>query len=563
MIKIRGVLALAFDSVICMRGFADISDLAQVSCADDEYQRDLTDQHADEIKRFLRGGRFSFFPEIILGTSVEDLGGEDDVFEKIKLAAKDGVGFSHTEVGNLGVSISTYVKNGRKAKRYADELDEEAQIRGEDDYVSMTITNLPMQNDKRCLYRLDGNHRLTAVEQMLKEGDARVKDFRSVPFCIVIFNKRVARKQHGAVYFHNINFKQLKVPEEHLLRLVVEDKGGLWADDVLKDDPSLGPEYYLTRRFVENKKSLFYRLSLAFPKMNDTAYGMVFHCFKFLMSCSCDLVYESDTIVADGKIKVKGERTKRPIIMWPSDVNQIIAEFSDNLEDVIKAACLQSESVMNLDRDIFIAMMYYRYLDKSQLANFAQWVAANRITFSQVAIEYESLISMYEAYKISQEKTVFVSMEFGKDETENHFKVIKRVVDELNREHCISPGLEVKRVDRVVDGTAYEINHKISDEIEKCGLLIADLTYVNPNVYHEIGLVMGRDIAEGRHAGANLIMILDESVSEEKKIVKFNLHSYKQLRFKQSEDLATKLKEEIKEHFKHSLWWQDITGITK
>lgn len=561
MTKIRGVLARAFDSVICLRGFADISDLARISCVDSGYQRDLENTHAEEIKSFLRGGRFSFFPEIILGTSVEDLGGTDDVFEKIKLSAKDGVGFSQIDVGNLGVCISTYVKSGRKMKKSADNFTEESQSRLEDDYVTMTITNLPTQEDERCLYRIDGNHRLTAVEQMMKERDVKVKDFKSVPFCIVIFNKKDTRKQHGAVYFHNINFKQLKVPEEHLLKLVVEDNGGLWTDDVLKDDPSLGPEYYLTRRFVAEKKSLFYRLSLAFPKMRETAYGMVYHCFKFLMSHVCDLVYESDTIVEDGKIKTKGERTKRPIIVWPSNVNKIIAEFSDNLEDVVKTACIQSESALNLDRDVFIAMMYYRYLDKSQLSNFAQWVASNRITFSQATIEYESLISMYEAYKIRQEKTIFVSMEFGKDETENHFKVIKRVVSEINKENGISPGLEVKRVDRVVDGTAYEINHKISDEIEKCGLLIADLTYVNPNVYHEIGLVMGRDIAEGRHPGANLIMILDESVSDDKKIVKFNLHSYKQLRFKQSEDLATKLKEEISEHFKHSLWWQDCIGI--
>lgn len=55
------------------------------------------------------------------------------------------------------------------------------------------------------------------------------------------------------------------------------------------------------------------------------------------------------------------------------------------------------------------------------------------------------------------------------------------------------------------------ITDKINQMIADCGLLIGNLTYSNPNVYHEIGFVMGKAKAEGRDS-ANMLLILDESV---------------------------------------------------
>jgi hypothetical protein len=61
------------------------------------------------------------------------------------------------------------------------------------------------------------------------------------------------------------------------------------------------------------------------------------------------------------------------------------------------------------------------------------------------------------------------------------------------------------------DGTSYEINDKIVEMMSDCGLLIGNLTHCNPNVYHEIGFVMGKAKAEG-HDVANMLLFLDESV---------------------------------------------------
>jgi hypothetical protein len=82
-------------------------------------------------------------------------------------------------------------------------------------------------------------------------------------------------------------------------------------------------------------------------------------------------------------------------------------------------------------------------------------------------------------------------------------------------------------------------------------LLIGNLTYCNPNVYNEIGFVMGKARAEKKEV-ANMLLFLDESVVDDKdKFVGFNLRGIKQLRFTAPElGFAPPLKENIEKFFK-------------
>ena len=66
-----------------IRGFADLRDLVTVSVAmlyqgsqtgqNVGYQRQLDDQHVEDLKRFLSRGRYRFFPEIVLGLPAREL----------------------------------------------------------------------------------------------------------------------------------------------------------------------------------------------------------------------------------------------------------------------------------------------------------------------------------------------------------------------------------------------------------------------------------------------------------------------------------------------------------
>lgn len=101
------------------------------------------------------------------------------------------------------------------------------------------------------------------------------------------------------------------------------------------------------------------------------------------------------------------------------------------------------------------------------------------------------------------------------------------------------------------DGTSYEINDKIIEMLSDCGLLIGNLTYCNPTVYHEIGFMMEKAKAEGKEI-ADMLLFLDESVGDEKdKFVGFSLRGIKQLRFTARElDFGPKLKENLEKFFK-------------
>ncbi len=85
-----------------------------------------------------------------------------------------------------------------------------------------------------------------------------------------------------------------------------------------------------------------------------------------------------------------------------------------------------------------------------------------------------------------------------------------------------------------------------------CGLIIGNLTHCNPNVYHEIGFVMGKAKAEGKVVTDNLLLFLDNSVTENQdKFVGFNLKGFKHLQFTQSEvEFAPKLRENLERFFK-------------
>lgn len=141
-------------------------------------------------------------------------------------------------------------------------------------------------------------------------------------------------------------------------------------------------------------------------------------------------------------------------------------------------------------------------------------------------------------------------MPFGKDKAENHFTEIENVVAAINRDNPdFKPKLKVERVDFLQTGTSFPIRSQIDDFMANCGLLIANLTYCNPNVYHEVGFMDGKARAL-KSESADVLMFLDESVAAKEKMVGFNLSGSKQIRFKRTADFTKQLRENLEHHFK-------------
>lgn len=76
-----------------------------------------------------------------------------------------------------------------------------------------------------------------------------------------------------------------------------------------------------------------------------------------------------------------------------------------------------------------------------------------------------------------------------------------------------------------------------------------NLTYFNPNVYHEVGFMDGKAKAFNI-AQADVLLFLDESVPTKNQKVGFNLSGSKQIRFKRIAEFTKQLRENLERHFK-------------
>jgi hypothetical protein len=203
------------------------------------------------------------------------------------------------------------------------------------------------------------------------------------------------------------------------------------------------------------------------------------------------------------------------------------------------------------NRGLLAALVYYELKKDVPVESFVRWVLENHLQLIDESGAAD-LIAIFDKVITSRRRTIFVSMPFGKTEPDDQYAIIQRVAREVSEAYNLKPALKVERVDWFHDGTSYEITDKIITMMSDSGLLIGNLTYCNPNVYHEIGFVMGKAKAEGKVVTDNMLLFLDKSVAEDKdKFVGFNLKGFKHLPFTQSEvEFAPMLRENLERFFK-------------
>lgn len=205
------------------------------------------------------------------------------------------------------------------------------------------------------------------------------------------------------------------------------------------------------------------------------------------------------------------------------------------------------------------ALVYYSLLDKGQLDSFISWSkqnGINKITEPDDMSKDASmnLITMFDEIHQSKKNEIFISMQFGDSQSELIFEKIVRAIDKFNSLHKdINLSATPIRIDRNVESSTYSIPDKIREAIQSCGLIIADLSSANINVYHEIGYAMG--IAESNNLIPNIILLYKENTEHNKenkdvdKFVGFNLRNLSQLRFKDYDQLVDGLVERLEKHY--------------
>jgi hypothetical protein len=533
---LSGILHTSLGGFTVIRGVAPLGDLARCSRFDGAYQRNLIETHRSEIEQFLADRQFLFFPEVVLSASLS--------FD-YKRTGKREV----RPLGDLftGKGFASNV-DGLSVRVVKTKLPKGLEIVGGSAAPTLAYLDIPedqlTREDGLRLFRIDGNHRLSAARD-LKSGDSTYQ--LDTPFCVVLHEDPTEKQRFEKVVFHNINAKQIPLTSEENLRLILQTgDGSLFSDEVLLTKPSFGPAYWLARHLLPELRSDF--LS-GFTKHFENKHTLALGLAQFLMAKQA-VVDSADAAALQAELPRLRQALKAVNAAYEATSGKPLRE----------SAC----------HGVLTAFVYFALKnDGRQLPAFTRWIESNRIdrlapaTTTRglgyhyhlgrtQAVDAASLMEVFESVLSARSREVFVSMQFGTPAGEEPvYKAIKEAIDAVNTKHGLQADLALTpvRIDHVNKGHSYTIADEILKVVNGCGLLIADLTQGNKNVYHEVGFLMG--LNQGRTAEQdNFILLADNKQIQSDAAIGFNLRHWQQVRFDDTLDLKTKLVAALEAHFR-------------
>lgn len=376
--------------------------------------------------------------------------------------------------------------------------------------------------DKMHDHRVDGNHRLLAIEKLIAEGQMRSNYL--IPFCIIVFPDNVSMKDEKII-FHNINSKAVPIRSERLLEgIIVDSKDELSFSDKELDD-SFGHEYLLARKVLKNKPLAIRKLK-AIPWIRSD-----------LITALIDIIESIQKRF--GNIQT-AEHEEAFGIALSNALND--AKLGENGTLLISSGLL-----------FLLVALYYNIEISSPSADAVQykdrlltWSEKYQITDAQIDTEQnaasnaECIEAIFNRYVRSTEQTIFMSRCFSAEynETEN---AIRRAINEINNEK--KTGIMLIRVDEHHEGTTGQISDRIFRDIESAGLVIADLSSGKLNVPHEIGYAMGLK--------KDLILVHNGTSEEAEKHIPSNIRMFEQIRFNGDyQTLQNEIKRRLIDYYK-------------
>lgn len=486
----NGAFAPSIGGFWTVRGYARLIDIARCSYAEDAYQRDLKPTHVDEIQRFFRIGEYLFFPEIILSVQLD-------------------VDYKDKKAGTLSDDPLQLLRKGKPFKSNINGLHIKPRKLKSSSYPTDCYITVP--DGWKFFKRIDGNHRLSAFEALKDiEFDRYV-----APFCLVLFTSAKDARRNEKALFHNINSKALPLTSEEVFKGII-DASEDFSDSDLKE--RFGPEYLQCRQLIDRLDfSYLSNLKAVFGKNEEQH------------ECTRSVLIQSLTYVRNQN----GASTAID--------NEAVFEAIKRVNDTYRDSRLQTSTAQGL----FAAFLYFELAtDRSRgtYQQFTNWVLQTH-QYELSSINAVDLIKIFEKISQSRKRQVFVSMQFS-DDTKPNFDAIESAIKDLNNEHHLDIVIRPIRIDQFDTGYSYAINEEILRLIEDSGLLIADLTHGNKNVYQEIGYLMGLNQGKGL-THENFLLVHNGSIGDVKKDVGFNIAGIKQLRLSDTNALREAVKTQV------------------
>lgn len=499
MIILKGFLSQTHNGITTIRGSAAVKDIIACSKPGD-FQRSIIEGHKQDLVEFYREAKDVFFPEVVLALELsydftkDDTLSQESDWNQILMAR-----------GNFTSNVDSFEIRITKSRNKSDWAIP-ASIR----FKSKT------DDGKRLLHRLDGNHRLEALKEYALLDD-RVWEYQ-IPFCVVLLIPNLMDKTCKTL-FHNINSKAVPLMNEFLLSTIIKDPK--FTDERL-GEPDFGPAYIFTRQM--NDRGILNTLPhlnscLIDPDPEDHPVPLTFLKEIFEMVDCSDLPPENRTeqSISDSLIKLEA--------------------FLEANEEIAKTRCI----------GLLHALIKYCLSDNYKFTAFKTWATENHL-FRMSNIRCNEITAVFDAILDSISKTIFIAMPFYTT-TNKTYKDIKDVIHDLNQEFNLGLELRPLRIDKKRKGQTFDVMQDILNHIEECGLMLADLTFGNANVYYEIGYKMGIEQTRGDRF-KNLIcfhvgIAKNYPKPDADKDVMFDLKHLNLVRAINYKDMKEKLREQI------------------
>jgi len=513
---LQGVLDRSLGNFVCLRGYARLGDLYEISEPDQSYQRDLITHQQERMEKFLDEGEYLFFPEVILGASLD--GGNhtsavSDFLSQFNIGKGEKYSFSQF---NLNYSVST--------RKSGNELRETILYRRATLTINKDLFDIGVFNK---FHRIDGNHRLSILSDNLDTplSTDKLQRYRNlnVPYCLALFLNDEQLKRFSRALFHNINYKQIALTMEQSLKQILEDTA-LFTDDTLLD--KFGSEYLLARKVLNSWDLSMIPNITSVVDSNDES----------LVSKRTFLLKTFQSLAEIEKISLNED-----------DLENEMGKFKRQLSAINS---LYSHPSLGRQRNsgLLSAYFHYAYHDSGKLTIFNNWVLENHI-YETEEIAAKEIIKIFDCVLEARERTIFVSMQFC-TETEGNYKAVQDAVTEINESFSLDLKIREIRIDQFKKGYSYKIDDELLMLINDCGLLLADITLGNKNVYHEIGYLMG--LNKGRDESQNnFILFHNEAVTgaDFHKDHGFNIKPFQVLTAKDTNSLRCEIMAQVKKYY--------------
>lgn len=492
--NIYGILDYCYDGVPVFRGYVSCKILIKYSTPHPAYQRQADDQHVKEIEEYISKGSLKFMPEVILSYNYSGIHistSDDDV--SIKNPIQE---LYDTQRATFLEDFSKGIKfKGFKATNGVHPL--KMQIN----------TKSPFYKDNKLFRRIDGNHRLEALAQT--ENDY------IVPFCIILLSDSgyvdsKEREKMEMEIFHNINSKVKPLTP-------LEQYRGLFNLFNVAELKDFGEEFSITKAYLEKHSGLRFT---NIQKYLDTKEDIVLYCLKFFFNQGV-LLTEDDLADVFSKLEY--------------------TYFADN--DIIRNC---------KSRTAIIPYVYYCFeggkTKNPKLNAYNAWFIKNKL-YEIENFEPSSVVGIFNSIYELRKRQIFVAMPF-KNELDFVFDRICQAVNKINREN----GTELPnpiRIDKQIVGFSYDIVDEILNNIQNAGLLIADLTEQNANVYYEAGYAQGLIKAKLGNT-AEILYLISNPKEPDKPFsdAKFDVQHYKMIPYRNDGNGANELQESIEKELK-------------